>query len=99
MNIMNADFLPIPLGVLHAIKVNGVREICSYVVNKDTFMARWDTVVDGVKYTVKKYKPDTYDRPLNAEQFAESERADSIERLSRLIDDKLIVELEINPFY
>lgn len=93
---LNADDLVLPMGCLHAIKTNGVREIASYHIPTDTFFVRWDTVIDGVQYSVKKVRPTN--TGMDFIEFAESQRADSILRLISIAKDKMEVMVEMKVF-
>lgn len=47
---MNAEKLPLPEGVDHAMYVDGMREIFFYSIKKDRLFLHWDTLINGEKY-------------------------------------------------
>lgn len=70
---ISAQALPLPEGVKSAKYVQDMREIVVYEISTDKFRVRWDTIIDGIQYTVSKWQSENSD--VTAEFFASTERA------------------------
>lgn len=89
---MDATTLQIPNGVFHSQYVDGMREISTYFIDKDTFCVRWDTVINGMQYGIKKYIPDGYG---SIAYFCDCERDDSRRLLLELSKTNVEIETQI----
>jgi hypothetical protein len=93
---MKTEDLPLPKSVLYAKFIDGVREMLTYDIATDTFLVRWDLVVDNKQYFVMKHQPIGYvakntENDSNSCHFANSERQHSIKLLHILAENEVPV--------
>jgi hypothetical protein len=66
MTTLNADTLPLPKNLMHAIHIDGMREVIMEDIVNDKLLARWDTVKDGKRLHCVSV---LYDLPESLEGF------------------------------
>ena len=73
MGSMSADALELPIVPKPDVwKQDDMRVVCMYQINRDTFVVRFDTIIDGEQYNVgyEAGMPALHERATTADQFA-----------------------------
>lgn len=84
----DASELTLPAGVPHCYLIDDMRVIAQYRIDCDTFLGRWDTVIDEYQYFVLKIMPSVTNPDAGVEAWLRKESADSRKKLLEIYANK-----------